>query len=425
MDANIINTAELERELEITVDAKELAPHFEKAYARARPKIEIKGFRKGKAPIDLIKRFYGESIEYESLDSIANELYRQIAAEKNLRAIGEPEIVDIDYKRGESLRFRIRYEVPPEIKLKEYKGLRVEKPIHRVTEEEVEREIERLRQINRTLREVQQATDEEHILTLDMQELDPTGFPVVGRRRENVRVHLKDQTLHPRLKETLQTAERGREYRVRLESGTGRERQETNLLLKVKKVEKVNLPEVNGEFISRITKGRITSVDQFKQNVRKDLEEFWKEDAEQKLKDAIVGEIVRRHDFSVPEGLVKSFLDSFLEEIKQRQPGRQLPPDFNDEEFRKENHAYAVWQAKWALLREKIIEAEKIAVTDTDLEILAEEESRRIGIEKERLVNYYKTSRAANGQLLSDKLMKFLISHAIVEERVVQESKLV
>jgi len=185
------------------------------------------------------------------------------------------------------------------------------------------------------------------------------------------------------------------------------------------------LPEVNGEFISRITKGRVTSVDQFKENVRKDLEEFWKEDAEQKLKDAIVGEIVRRHDFSVPEGLVKSFLDSFIEEIRQRQPGKQLPPDFNDEEFRKENHAYAVWQAKWALLREKIIEAEKIAVTDADLEALAEEESRRIGIEKERLVNYYKTSRAANGQLLSDKLMKFLISHAIVEERVVQESKLV
>lgn len=424
MDANIINTAECERELEVVVDAAELAPHFEKAYSRYRPKVVVKGFRKGKAPVEMIKRLYGESIEYDSLDDIANKLYRQVAEEKKLKVIGEPVLIDMDYKRGESLRFRIKYEIPPEIKLKEYKGLKVEKPIHRVTDNEIEDEIERLRHINRTLTEVERASDEEHILTVDLQELDRSGFALVGKKSENMRIYLRDRSLHPKLKESLLGAESGRDYRVRLNTGIARGIQETNLLVKVKKVEKVHLPELSEEFIKKITKGRVTSVAQFRENVKKDLEDFWKQESERELKDAIIGEIVRRHEFTVPEGLVKFFLDSFIEEIRKQQPSKKLPADFNEEEFRKENRAHAIWQAKWLLLKEKIIEVEKITVSDTELASAAAEESRRIGVEEGRLLNYYKRSKEIHTRLLSDKLMNFLISHAEVRERVVDEPRL-
>ena len=423
METNITNTAELERELEITVGAAELAPHFEKAYEQQRPKIEIKGFRKGKAPLEMIKRIYGESIEHDSLDTVANEFYRQVAQEKKLKVVGEPALIDIDYKRGESLRFKIKYEVPPEIKLKEYKGLKVEKPIHRVGDKEVEGELERLRQINRTTTEVDVAVDDEHILTVDLQEVDSSGFPIVGKKKEDVRLYLKDETLYPQLKEALRDAERGKEYRARLESMKGKEQEEMNFLIKVKKIEKVNLPELNDEFVGKVTKGKVTSLEQFRESVKRDLEEFWKEESERKLKDAIVGEIIKRHDFSVPVGLVKFFLDSFVDEVRQQQPSKKLPPDFNEEQFRQENRASSIWQAKWLLLREKITEIEHITVTDADLETLAEEESKKIGIERARLLNYYKTSKAANSRLLSDKLMKFLIDHSVIQEKIVEEPK--
>src|SRR5512141_2877835 len=78
------------REVEIVANATELTPHFEKAYKDYRPKIEIKGFRKGKAPLDLVKKLYGEMIEHESLETVASELYRQVVKEKELKPIGEP-----------------------------------------------------------------------------------------------------------------------------------------------------------------------------------------------------------------------------------------------------------------------------------------------------------------------------------------------
>lgn len=423
MQTNIINTAEWERELEVSVDAAELAPHFAKAYDQYRQKIEVKGFRRGKAPLEMVKRMYGESIEHESLDAVANEIYRRVAEEKGLKVIGEPTLVDIDYKRGETLRFKIRYEVRPEIQLKEYKELKVEKLIREVTEKDVESEVERLRQINRTTTDVESAVDDEHILTADLQEVDSAGFPIVGKKNENVRLYLKDKSLYPQLREALRNAERGKEYRAKLETASGKERYETNLLVKVKKVEKVNLPEFNGEFVSKITKGKVTLTAQFRENVKKDLEEFWRQDSERRLQDAIVGEIIKRHDFTVPEGLIKHFLDSFVEEIRQQHPSKKLPENFKDEEFRKENRAYAIYQAKWLLLKEKIIETENIAITEGDLEQLAEEESKKVGIEKARLLNYYKTSKTANSRLLSEKLMKFLKDHAVIKDKIVEESK--
>lgn len=423
METNIINTAEWERELEVTVNASELAPHFQKAYEQHRKKIEIRGFRKGKAPLEMVKRMYGEAIEHESLDDIANEVYHKVAEEKNLKVIGEPTLVDIDYKRGEALRFKIRYEVRPEIQLKDYKGLKVEKLVHEVTEKEVESEIERLRQINRTTTEVDRATDDQHIVTVDLQEVDSAGFPIVGKKNENVRLYLKDESLHPQLKEAVQKAEKGKEYRARLETTGGKERRETNLLVKVKKVEKVNLPEFNDEFVNKITKGKVTSTTQFKGNVKKDLEEFWRQDSKRKLEDTIVAEIIRRHDFTVPEGLIKYFLDSLVEEIRQQQPSKKLPEKFNEEEFRKDNRAYAIYQAKWLLLKEKIIETEHIVVADADLERLAEDESKKIGIEKARLLNYYKTSKTVSSRLLSDKVMNFLKSHSVIKEKIVEAPK--
>jgi trigger factor len=423
VETNIINTAEWERELEVTVTASELAPHFEKAYQQYRKKIEIRGFRKGKAPLEMVKRIYGETIEHESLDAVANELYQKVAEEKNLKTIGEPTLVDIDYKRGEALRFKIRYEVRPEIQLKDYKGLKVEKLIHRVTEKEVESEIERLRHINRTTREVDRVTDDQHILTVDLQEIDSAGFPIVGKKNENVRLYLKDEALHPQLKGAVQKAEKGKEYRARLETTGGKEKHETNLLVKVKKVEKVDLPEFNDEFVSKITKGKVTATARFKENVQKDLEEFWRQDSERKLEDTIVAEIIRQHDFTVPEGLIKYFLDTLVEEIRQQQPSKKLPETFNEEEFRKENRAYAIYQAKWLLLKEKIIEAEHIAITDVDLERHAEDESKKTGIEKARLLNYYKSSKTVSSRLLSEKVMNFLKSHAVIKEKIVEEQR--
>jgi FKBP-type peptidyl-prolyl cis-trans isomerase (trigger factor) len=139
------------------------------------------------------------------------------------------------------------------------------------------------------------------------------------------------------------------------------------------------------------------------------------------LEQAIINELVRMHEFTVPESLVNFYLDSFVEDIKSRSRDGRLPSGFDEKRFREENRPYAVFQAKWALIRERLIEAEGITATEEDVERLAASEASSLGLDKERLLRYYRTSNAATERVLSAKLMAFLKDHARVTEKVVDE----
>ena len=421
MEVAINDITQVEKELAIQISAEELTPHFEKAYRRYQPKFEVKGFRKGKVPLDLVKKMFGERIEYDSLDTVASDLYREVAKEKDIRPIGEPLLVDMDYKRGQSLAFKIKYEVLPPITLNEYKGVAAEKLVHKVTEQEIDEEIERLRRANATTIEVQKVEDNEHLVTVDIQDLDDTGFPMIGKKRENQRLYPGDETMPGELKSALRNAEVGAAVRVQYESQHGGHAHKVHMQATVKKIEKIQLPEFDDAFVKKITKEKVATVAEFRQQLQNDLEDYWKEKSERKVVDDLAGEIIRRHDFPVPESLITGIINRQLEDVKSRLPNKRLPADFDEVKFREESRPSAIWQAKWFLLRERIIEQEGLTVDERELEKLAEEKAVQTGIEKEKLLEFFKKSEESQRQLLSDKVVALLKSQAKITERVTEE----
>src|SRR5574339_396959 len=101
MEITISPLSDVLHEAEIIVTDAELQPHFEAAYGKEQKRLEIKGFRKGKAPLAIIKQLYGQAIEHQALDAVANDFYRKAMDEKGIRPLGEPSMVDMDYHRGE------------------------------------------------------------------------------------------------------------------------------------------------------------------------------------------------------------------------------------------------------------------------------------------------------------------------------------
>jgi len=424
MEVNINTLSGLLQEAEIFVTDEELQPLFARAYDKERSRIEIKGFRKGKAPLSMIKKLYGEAIEHDILDDVATDFYQKAMDERNIRPIGQPAMVGMDYKRGNVFRFRIQYEVKPEIVLKQYKGLSVDKPVHRVSEEEINAEILRLRRINGTVLEVSEVTDAEHFVTGDVQELDPAGMPLIGRKTKNVRFYLNDDSLAAEIKQALGNAKSGQTYRIRVESIENDQKRPLDIDITVTKVEKIELPALDEAFVTRITNGKLTSVDEFRQSVRSELEKHWADWSERKLNNEIIAELVRLHEFPVPDALVRTLLDSYIEDIKGRSKNRKLPDDFDEEKFRNDSRSLAIWQAKWLLLKERIADAEKIVVTEEDIAQVAEADAARVGVDKNRLVNYYRESAGTRDHLLTEKIMKFLVAHATVSEKIVEEHDL-
>lgn len=416
MEVTLVSLSDVSKEVEILANSEELKPHFDKAYLEYRPKIEIKGFRKGKAPLDLVKKLYGELIENEYLDKLASELYRKAVEENDLKPIGDPTLVDLDYKRGKHFRFKIKYDVRPTITLNKYKELSVKAVTHRLEDAEVEEEIIRLQKGNSTLEEVEKANDAEHIVTAELQELDETGVPIIGKKTENARFYLADPQLEKPFKDALTGAAQGEEHTIRFDHQHGDHTHRVHVKLTVTNVQKVILPELTDEFVKKVTKEKIVSVEDFRKGLREDLESYWKEKNRRSRINAIIAEIIRLHEFEVPESLVRSVIDGLLEEIKNQSSNKQLPQDFDFEKFYQENREYALYQSRWALLREEIVRAEHVEADEATLVALAEREAPKIGIDKERLITYYKSSDQVKDRLVSDKLMDLLISSSTIEE---------
>jgi FKBP-type peptidyl-prolyl cis-trans isomerase (trigger factor) len=288
--------------------------------------------------------------------------------------------------------------------------------VHTMDDEEVENELLRILRINSTREEVQNATDSEHIISADLQELDEGGFPMIGKKTDGARFYLADPQLEQPFKDALQGTSTGNEHNIRFEQQHDEHTHKVNLKASVTKIEKLVLPELNDEFVAKVSKDKVHTVDEFRKGIRRDLESYWKEKNRRSLINSIVSEIIRLHEFLVPESLIRSVLDNLLDDVKGQYPNKQLPEDFDINKFFEENRAYAIFQSKWALLREEIIKAEHLTVDDSALVALAEKEAPKIGIDKERLIAYYKTSDQVKDRLLGDKLIDLLINSSKITE---------
>ena len=416
MEVTVHTLSGVSREVEIVATPEDLREHFEKAYENYRKKIEIRGFRKGKAPLDMVKKLYGDLIEHDALEEIATAFYRQAIVEKELKPIGDPVLSNMEYKPGEQFHCKIRYEVRPEVRLGDYKGIPIRKLVHTVTDVEVEKELERLRRMSSSLEPADRASGPEFVVTATMQDLADDGMPLIGRKTDNVRFYLADEQLEQPICTALLNAAVGDQPIVHFEHTHGDHSHNVNSRITVVKVERVLLPPLDDAFVQKVTKEKVKTVAELRANIRTDVHEYWTAKSERQVVNDLIGEIIRRHEFDVPESLVRSVLDGLLEEMKQESKEKKLPRDFDTEKFFEQNRAYAVAQSRWALLREEIIAAEHLTAADADLETLAAAESERVKIDKDRLLNYYKTSEQIKDRIVGDKLIALLMREAKVTE---------
>jgi trigger factor len=409
---------ETEKEVEIKLSPEELVPHFDKAFLEYRKKVEIPGFRKGKVPLGMIKNMYGEAIEYEALEKIAGEIFHNFSEEKNIKPVGTPALVDMKYKHSESAEFKIKYEVIPDFDLKNYKGLSFDKLTHKVDDIETENEIKHILQANAEMRETDSVTDENHIVTCEIQELDDNKQIVIGKRTTSERVNLTTEGILPEVKQNLINKSTGDKTIISFEAKHDDITHNHHAEFSITKIEKIILPELTDELVKKITKEKTSSVSDFKTQLRRDLETYWETQSERKLTDDIINKIISQHEFVVPPSMVDNILNSYLDNLKERYPNKTFPPEFNAEKFKENNRADAIWQAKWYLISDRIIKAEDIKVDDSELDKLAEENAQKTGIEKARLLEYYNRTDSVKDRMVMDKLKDFLKSNNTITDKV-------
>lgn len=414
MDLKLKDIDNSKKELEAMLSYEELTPHFNKAIETYRKKATIHGFRKGKAPLNMIKKLYGEGIEYSALEDIANDIFLKYIIDNKLDVLGKGAITDMDYKPKENLKFKVEFEVMPEIKIDDYKGLELRKTKYIIDDSLVEDEIKYHKFRNASYELDGVASDDEYIVTVDLQNLDDAGNILIGQSQKDLRIYLGNPEIYPEFKEGFKGIKEGE---TRIIDSKNAEGGPKKVQVTCNKVEKIIYPELNEEFFKKVTgKDNVKTEEEFRAEIKNELQKIYDEISDRKLKNDVISEMIKLNDLTTPEKYVDVILNSMVEDYKHQFPKHNLPKDFNEVEFKKEKRVDAILHSKWYLIREKLIEMENLKVEDDDYKKIAEENAVRYNIPVDKLIEAYKDNEEVKMKILNDKVMDLIVSKAKIEE---------
>lgn len=418
MEFKVNNLSDISQEVEINLTYEEILPEIQEAYREEVKTIQIDGFRKGKAPMAMVKKLYGEAIEYKASDKIATKKFWEVVDKENLKPISTPHLVDIDFQIGSKLFFKIQYEVKPKLTVKDYKNIEVEKPLFKLKEEEIEKEVDYLLKPYLKYESAESVEDQNCKITVNLQKLDENNAPVIGQRSENMLIDLADEKVNPQIKENALNKKVNETFPFTFvdEHYHGEElhREEYRYEAEITKIEKAVQPELTEEIFKKISNNKATTMDELKNVLRENFTQYYKKQSEEIYVNNLLNEIVKNNDFTPPTGYVES-IHKRLVEMEIENAKRYNMPHIDEKGISEYFKPRAEWNAKWQIILESLAEAENIKVEDSELEELAKQESEKTGISVEKLVKYYRDTNRAEVQL-EEKVIEFLKANNKVKE---------
>ena len=414
MDLQLNDIENSKKELTGELSYEELTPYFEKAMESYRKKANVPGFRKGKVPMNMIKKLYGEGLEYSAIEDITNEVFVKYIMDNKLDLLSRASIKEMDYKPKEKLTFKVEFEVMPEIKVENYKGLELKKTKYIIDDSRVDDEIQYHRFRNATNELDGVALDDNYIITVDLQNLDEAGNILIGQTQKDLRIYLGNEQMFPEFKAGFKGIKEGE---VRVIDSKNSEGGPKKVQITCTKVEKLVFPEMNEEFFKKVTSREgIKTEEDFRAEIKNEIQKIYDGISDRKIDNDAISEMIKSNDIPAPERYIEVILNGMIDEYKQQFPKKQLPKDFNTEEFKKEKRVDAILQAKWYLIREKKIEDNKIEALEEDYNKLAEDNASRYNIPADKLIEAYKENEDIKMKILNDKVLDLIISNAKITE---------
>lgn len=413
MEKELKKIDECTRELTITLTTDELQPHYEKAYKAMQPKVNLEGFRKGRVPISMIKKMYGKGIEADADQDLINDLFRNYTQEENIQVLGTPTLKNLD-KDDKGIKYIIEFETLPTISLKDYKGVAIDEPVHTVTDQEVQDELEYILAQNGELEEAEQVTDESFVVKLEMAEILEGGELSESNETD---VYLADKNILPELKENIINTKVGDsfDYTPTAEDANPNIK-DKNFKVTITKIQKLTPAVLDDEFVERVTGGRITKAEELQDEVNFNLQDEWDRKSRELVENQIVSTLVDSNEIPAPEQLVNQVLTQMIQDVKQRYEKSPEQLNMTDDELNAQLRPNAERSVKWELVRNQIIENENIELEDYDIDPIVEKEAKRYGQDPEQMKKILVQNPNFLTKILSKKVIDFVLDFAIINE---------
>lgn len=367
--------------LNFTVEPEKFEEGIKKAYQKMVKKINIPGFRRGKAPMKVIEAHYGESVFYEdAFDAIFPEIYQAALTEHNVDVVDRPELDVEQIGRGKELKFSVEVFVRPDVTLGAYKNLGIVKTVDEVTEDDVKAEIERAR--DRASRWIE-VTDRAAKLD-DQVNINYAGFlgeeQFQGGTAENHDLILGSGSFIPGFEDQLVGAEIGADVDVNV---TFPEQYHSEELagkavvfhVHVNSIREKEMPELDEDFVKEVSETANT-VDEYKTEIRERLESQAENRAESAFENEVIEKVVENAEVDIPAAMIEDQIDNMLRDMEMRMmyQGMKLDDYFKytgqtREQVREMYKAPAEERVKTQLVVAAVMKAEEIKADEAEIDV--------------------------------------------------------
>ena len=406
--------------LEISIPVQEVESETSRVVADVQKRAKFPGFRPGKVPTSLVRKQFAADIRQKVLESlIPKHLQKQFEAD-NLNVVGTPDISDVHFHDGEPLRFKAEFEVVPTIELGEYKGVEVPYQDPQVTDEDVAKRLEELRE------------QKAEYVNIDPRPIENGDFAVVALesiagvegepvKQDEMVLEMGGTDTFEAFTENLLGLSPGdeKEFQVTYPDDYGAKRLAGNTVTfhaTVKGIRRKELPELNDEFARDL--GDYRDLEELREALRKNLFAQRESEAQQAAKTKIVDKLVEQHTFPVPEVFVERQIKNRVEQSRRAMAAEGIDPNsikLDWEKVKASQRDKAVNEVKASMLLSRISEREAIHATrdevDREVERIARQQREPVAALQMRLEKDGTLGRIAN-HIQTEKTLGFLFENA-------------
>jgi trigger factor len=399
---------------------------IEAQYRDLKKAVQIKGFRKGKVPLDILRSYFKEKVEADTARKIIEDTFQPGLTEKDLVLVSVVKMDQEGFEPGKPFKYWAEIEVPPKIEVKDYKGLNLKKYRREEREEQVDERLEALRERNARLVPVAESRgvkEGDHLVVDINAESDGQTIPaltVVDYHLEMGRnFYLPDFDA----KLEGMKAEESRTITLDLPEDFPRKQiagKTVTFTVTLKEAKERMLPELDDEFAKDL--GQFDTLEALKEEIRQDLRHMAESQTKREMENQMVDLLLERNEFDVPEAMVESRIDDILNQSLQRLAAagvdaRRMPPP--SEAQREQIRPSAARIVKAGLLLKGISDQEQLEISDEEFQQGIEERARQLGVTADYLRDEFEKANMGDdfrGTLLQEKVYKFIEDNATITE---------
>ncbi len=426
MKTQIEKVSSLGRKLSVEIPATLVTSTLNRIYQDVQQNAELKGFRKGKAPINLIKKLYSDRVKSDTTQELLKIGFGKGLEEHKLNPVDYPQFEFDEVIDGNNFNFSAQFEVTPEVELKFYEGLELEKAIFSVDPKEVDSILENIRKSHATNEEVKETRPAQNG---DIAAIDFKGFidgkPLERGEGTDHPLELGSNSFVPGFEEGIigMTVGQTKTLNLKFPENYHADLSNKDVTFEVtlKKLSTKVLPELNDEFVNKISGGK-GNLEELKKNILQDIEERQKKKTDDTLRELLLKKLVTLNPVEVPSTLIRDQKKLLVDDTQKRMEREGMSPEEYEEYKTKwdaefENSAKEMLQLAYII--DAIADKHKLFCTKEDIEAKFDEYAKQTGIELARIKEHYSKAESMNRlaqKISEDKVVNFLLSKANIKE---------